>query len=207
VYFITGLKPTEVSVQGVKGKFTNGLEGFMWANGRVRFENEALLSVSNGLGYPDDGAGANDQRLMMICEKNGKAGLIKHNDQFRGVTHSFVTAKGTTQKYFHYVNPDFFRLVPWEGEGYKPVGYGYDSIAAIIGTIKEIEAAASAVPDRESLQFRQKRIREIDAKGIIATPANSNINELVVEAARISILADGLPVKIKYADKPGVELR
>ena len=31
-------------------------------------------------------------------------------------------------------------------------------------------------------------IAEIDRQGIIATPANSYINELVVEAARLSIL-------------------
>ncbi|MDD4107604.1 MAG: Gfo/Idh/MocA family oxidoreductase, partial [Prolixibacteraceae bacterium] len=44
VFFITGLKPVEVSVQGIKGKFPNGNEGYMWANGRVKFENGALLS-------------------------------------------------------------------------------------------------------------------------------------------------------------------
>ncbi|MDZ4198733.1 MAG: Gfo/Idh/MocA family oxidoreductase, partial [Kiritimatiellia bacterium] len=34
VYFITGLKPVSVSVAGVKGRFPNGKEGYMWANGR-----------------------------------------------------------------------------------------------------------------------------------------------------------------------------
>ncbi|GAH08777.1 unnamed protein product, partial [marine sediment metagenome] len=68
VYFITGLKPVEVSVCGVKGKFPNGNEGYMWANGRVRFENGALLTVTDGLGYPDDGAGSNEQCLTMFCE-------------------------------------------------------------------------------------------------------------------------------------------
>ena len=29
----------------------------MWANGRVIYENGAILSVTDGLGYPDDGAG------------------------------------------------------------------------------------------------------------------------------------------------------
>jgi predicted dehydrogenase len=31
VYFITGLKPVEVSLVGVKGKFPNGNEGFLWS--------------------------------------------------------------------------------------------------------------------------------------------------------------------------------
>ena len=29
---------------------------------------------------------------------------------------------------FRYVNPDYFRLVPWQSDGLKPVGYGYDSV-------------------------------------------------------------------------------
>ncbi|MDP2984194.1 MAG: Gfo/Idh/MocA family oxidoreductase, partial [Candidatus Latescibacter sp.] len=39
VYFITDLKPVSVSVEGVKLPFPNGSEAFMWAVGRVRFEN------------------------------------------------------------------------------------------------------------------------------------------------------------------------
>ncbi|MBI2438663.1 MAG: Gfo/Idh/MocA family oxidoreductase, partial [Lentisphaerae bacterium] len=65
VFFITGLKPVEVSLAGVKGKFPNGNVGYLWANGRVRFENDAILSVINGLGYPDDAAGSNEQCLSM----------------------------------------------------------------------------------------------------------------------------------------------
>ena len=60
VYFITGLRPVEVSLQGVRGRFPNGNEGFLWSHGRVRWENGALLSVVNGLGYPDLAAGSND---------------------------------------------------------------------------------------------------------------------------------------------------
>ncbi|KKK86327.1 hypothetical protein LCGC14_2764320, partial [marine sediment metagenome] len=48
-------------------------------------------------------------------------------------------------------------------------------------------------------------ILKIDKKGILATPANSYINELVVEAARASILADGKAVGILYGDHPRIE--
>ena len=58
VHFITGLRPVEVSVAGVRGRFPNGREGFFWSLGRVRWENGALLSLANGLGYPDLAAGA-----------------------------------------------------------------------------------------------------------------------------------------------------
>jgi len=207
VYFITGLKPAEVSVSGVKGKFPNGNEGYMWAAGRVKYENGALLSVTDGLGYPDDGAGSNEQCLTMYCEGKGKTGMIKHNDQFRGVRHSYLEGIGCAGSMFNYVNPDFYRLVPWEGEGYKPVGYGFESVAATINTIHNIENEVTVLSEDESLNKRREMIKTVDAKGIIATPANSYINELVVEAARMSILNDGDMVKIVYGDKPHIETR
>ncbi len=207
VYFITGLKPVEVSVAGIKRKFPNGKEGYMWANGRVKYENGALLSVTNGLGYPDDGAGSNEQSMTMYCEGSGKTGMIKHNDQFRGVSHSFLKNIGCAGSRFNYINPDFYRLVPWEGEGYKPVGYGFESVAATINTISRIENEAQSFSEDESLNKRRKTIKGVDEKGIIATPANSYINELVVEAARMSILSDGGAVKIIYGDNPHVKPR
>jgi len=204
VYFITGLKPVEVSVAGIKGKFPNGNEGYMWANGRIRFENDALLSVINGLGYPDQAAGSNEQNLQMFFEGNGKSGMLKHNDQFRGVEHSYLEDSGSAGSHFKYINPDFYKVVPWEGEGYKPVGYGYDSVAAIINMACQIENEVNDLPGNESLLKRRELIRQVDKKGIIATPGNSYINELVVEAARISILNDGKNIGINYGENPSV---
>jgi D-galacturonate reductase len=207
VYFITGLKPVEVSVSGIKGKFPNGNEAYMWANGRVRFENNAILSVIDGLGYPDQAAGSNEQNLQMFFEGPGKTGMIKHNDQFRGVEHSYLEGIGCGGSHFNYVSPDFYRLVPWEGKGYKPIGYGFESVAASVTTAYNIENEVNEMADADSLKRRQKIIKEVDDKGIIATPSNSYINELVVEAARLSILNDGDIVNIEYGNKPHVKLR
>ena len=207
VYFITGLKPVEVSVSGVKGFFPNGNEAYMWAHGRVRFENDALLSVIDGLGYPDQAAGSNDQSLQMFFEGDGKTGMIKHNDQFRGVEHSYLEGIGCGGSHFNYVSPDFYKIIPWEGKGYKPVGYGFESVAASVTTASQIEIETKGLSESESLEKRRKMIKEVDEKGILATPANSYINELVVEAARVSILSDGLPVTIEYGSKPHVRLR
>jgi D-galacturonate reductase len=207
VYFITGLKPVSVSVSGIRGKFPNGNEGFMWAQGRVRFENDAILSVIDGLGYPDQAAGSNDQSLQMFFEGEGKTGMIKHNDQFRGVEHSYLEGIGVGGSHFNYVSPDFYKLVPWEGLGYKPVGYGFESVAASVKTACKMEYEVLNMTSSESLKKRQEIIREVDKKGIIATPANSFINELVVEAARISILKDGQNVDIFYGNKPHVKIR
>ncbi|MFC2123849.1 Gfo/Idh/MocA family oxidoreductase [Bacteroidota bacterium] len=207
VYFITGLKPIEVSVSGIKGKFPNGNEGYMWANGRVRFENGALLTVIDGLGYPDEGAGSNEQNLQMFFEGDGKTGMIKHDDQYRGVQHTYLEGIGCAGSSFNFVSPDFFQLVPWEEEGLKPIGYGYESVAATINMAHKIEKEVLELSDSESLIKRQQIIKEVDEKGIIATPANSYVNELVVEAARLSILNDGDMVKIIYGQDPHIELR
>jgi hypothetical protein len=206
VYFITGLKPVAVSVTGIKGKFPSGKEGYMWANGLVRFENGAILSVTAGLGYPDDGAGSNEQGISMFFEGDNKGAALKHNDQFRGVEYSFTQGKGPAGKFFHYVNPDFFQLVPWEGEGLKPIGYGPDSVMTNIIYMCQIEARVEKEPGN-SHSIRIKGKTEADSKGLLATPENSYINELVHEAARLSILNDGDMAIIKYGPEPGVRLK
>ena len=207
VCFITGLKPVEVSVSGIKGKFPNGNEGYMWANGRVRYENGAILSVIDGFGYPDQGAGSNEQNLEMFFEGDGKSGLLKHDDQFRGVEHSYLEGIGCAGSYFNYVSPDFYRVVPWEGPGYAPVGYGFESVAATIKMANRIENEVRGLSGEDSLAKRRELIQDVDQRGIIATPANSYVNELVMEAARMSILNDGDIVNIIYDEKPYVELR
>ena len=206
VYFITGLRPVELTVSGIEGEFPNGNRGFMWANGRVTYENGAILSVTDGLGYPDDGAGSNEQCLTMYCEGDGKSGMIKHNDQFRGVSHSYLDGIGVGGSHFNFANPDFYRLVPFEGDGYKPMGYGYESIAATIKTIHRIESNVEGLSDKAGLEARRGEITAADERGIIATPGNSSINELVVEAARMSITQSGARVRIVYGDAPHVEL-
>ena len=205
VYFITGLRPVEVSVRGVEGKFPNGNAAYMWSAAQITFENGGILSVINGLGYPDQGAGSNDQGMCLFCEAaSGEAGgLIEHRDNFRGVAHSYVSpaASGT---HFHFINPDYFRLVPYEGEGLKPVGYGHDSIAALAAAAVQVESSGAGLGDASALVRRQRVLREIDERGMLATPGNSFINELVVEAGRLSILNGGVRVGIEYGDVPRV---
>jgi hypothetical protein len=70
-----------------------------------------------------------------------------------------------------------------------------------------IEDELKNMPITESLERRRHMIRKIDDKGIIATPSNSSYNELVVEAARLSILSDGGWASIDYGPNPTVRLR
>lgn len=205
VYFITGLKPVEVSVRGVEGAFPNGNVGYLWAAGRVVWENGAVLSVTDGLGYPDKGAGMNDQCLVLYCEGDDCGAVLKHDDQYRGVQQGYVD--DSSGAHFRFVSPDYFRLVPYEGPGLKPVGYGFESIEALALAAMTTNAAGEALEGGAALAARQKCLAEIDDRGLLATPANSSINELVTEAARLSIVRDGMPVVIEYGDSPTVRLR
>ena len=203
VFFITGLRPVEVSVRGIERKFPNGNVGYLWANGRVIFENGAILSVLDGLGYPDRGAGTNDQGLCMFCEGDDCGAVIRHDDQFRGASYGYVD--DSTGAHFRYVNPDYFRVVPWIGEGLRPVGYGYDSIEANVLAAKSLNEATINLDDTSTVAKSRQLILSIDSHGLIATPANSYVNELVVEASRQSIRRNGDRVAIRYEPSPGVQ--
>lgn len=207
VHFITGLLPASVSVVGVKRKFPNGNDAFMWASGRVVFENGGVLTVSTGLGYPDQGAGSNDQGIIMWFEGDGCTGMIEHDDQCRGMTHTFTKGEGPGGSAYNYVNPDYFKLIPWIGDGLQPVGYGYESVAALVQSVQRLESETAEVDADSVLEKRQGVIAEIDKQGLIATPANSAFNELVTEAARHSILNDGAIVDIVYGNNPHVTPR
>ena len=204
VYFLTGLRPVEVSLRGVEGKFPNGNVGYLWSIGQVMWENGAILSLLNGLGYPDEAAGSNDQGLSMFCEGNDCGAIIRHDDQFRGVTHGYTDHRSGVA--FRYVSPDYFRIVPWDGENLRPIGYGYDSVEANLLAALRVNAAGEGLSAADALARRQKILEDIDRRGIIATPGNSYINELVTEAARLSIAATGRRALIDYAGTPSVRL-
>ena len=205
VYFITGLRPVEVAVRGVEGTFPNGNVGYMWSAGQVTWENGAVMSITDGLGYPDEAAGTNDQCLVMYCEGDDCGAVLKHDDQYRGVRHGYVDRKAGAA--FRFVSPDYFRLVPWQGDGLKPVGYGYDSIEANVLAAQTVNAASAGKSGDDARAARTAVIRDIDQRGLLATPANSWVNELVTEAARLSIAQNGWPAEIRYEPTPAVRLR
>jgi hypothetical protein len=66
--------------------------------------------------------------------------------------------------------------------------------------------AAQSLPGCDALARQQQVLDEIDRRGILATPGNSYINELVTEAARLSIAAFGRRALIDYAGTPSVRL-
>jgi len=136
VHFITGLLPRAVSVYGIVDKYPNGSKGYLWTDGRVIWENDACLHVTNIMGYPDEGPGGNFQGIRMYCAGDNRSGMIVHNDQYRGIEYCYVK-KGTDpgDTYYAQPSPDYFKYIDLGGGLLTPVGYGYRSIEFIIKNI------------------------------------------------------------------------
>ncbi len=195
--------PRTVSVYGIEDTYPNGKTGYLWTDARIVWENDACLNVTNVMGYPDDGPGGNFQGIRMYCRGEDKSGMLVHDDQNRGIQHCYVE-KGIEpgDTYYAEPSPDYFKYIDLGGEGLIPVGYGYRSIELIIKNIcKCIDV------ERDDVAGRQELIERFDDEGIMATPANSSYNELVVEAGRLSILNGGREVEITYGENAGVDFR
>ncbi len=208
VHFITGLLPKVVSVYGIVDKYPNGREGYLWTDARVIWENDACLNVTDIMGYPDEGPGGNFQGIRMYCAGEGKSGMLVHNDQYRGIEYCY-TEKGNEpgDTYYAEPSPDYFKYVELGGTGLTPVGYGYRSIEYIIKAVCKAIGISAGLDEAKALTERQKLINQFDKEGIMATPANSSYNELVMEAGRLSILNGGREVEIRYGKNAGVDFR
>lgn len=187
VHFITGLLPKSVSVYGIKDKFPNGAEGYLWTDARVIWSNGACLNVQTTLSYPEDGPGSNMQHLAMYCSSGDKGAMLRHSDQYRGLEYSYVNkpdSPGATM--YSEPSPDYFQLVDIGQQFPVPAGYGYRSVDFIIRQCILCEQSS----DRNAFLDR------LDSDGILATPRNSRYNEFVVEAGRESILNGGREVAV-----------
>ncbi len=201
VHFITGLLPVSVSVYGIRDRYPNGNEGFLWTDARVIWNNGACLNVQNALGFPDAAPGTNTQGLTMYCAGGDRGALISHSDQYRGLKYSYARQPdGPGATIYAEPSPDYLQYVDLGGPGLVPVGYGYRSVEYIVESAIRLEAETA------SLAERQERLRQIDSAGIMATPNNSRFNELVLEAGRLSILNAGREALIEYGEVPGVRL-
>ncbi len=193
VHFITGLLPVSVSVYGIRDRYPNGAEGYLWTDARVIWSNGACLNVQNALGFPDEAPGTNTQGLTMYCAGGANGAWLEHSDQYRGLRYCYVEKpKGDGATTFAEPSPDYFQYVDVGGPGLTPVGYGFRSIDHIVRAAIRVESAAD----------RKRALAEIDSAGVIATPANSRYNELVIEAGRLSILNGGKVAEIEYGDRP-----
>jgi predicted dehydrogenase len=185
VHFITGLWPASVSVYGIPDRFPNGREGYLWTDARVVWNNGASLNVQNALGLPDEAPGTNTQGLVMYCKGASDGALLSHSDQYRGLKYSYTARSGDPgSTIYAEPSPDYFQYVDLGGPGLVPVGYGYRSVEYIVESCIQVNAG-------------RLTLDQIDAAGIMATPVNSSYNELVIEAARESILQGGKTVPVQ----------
>jgi D-galacturonate reductase len=188
VHFITGFQPAAVSVYGVRDRYPNGNEGFLWTDARVVWNNGACLNVQNSLSFPDDAPGSNTQWMTLYCSGGDRGGLLRHSDQYRGLEYVYTKSPDSPgAAVYAEPSPDYFQYLDLGGEGLTPVGYGYRSVEQIVRACLRVKRASD--PDAV--------LRDIDAAGLLATPANSRHNERVIEAARRSILDNGREIRIE----------
>lgn len=208
VAFITGLKPVSVSVYSQPQKWPNGKSGYLWTDARVLWENGGCLNVINGFGYPDDGPGGNTQGIVLHMDGSDANGMMWHSDQFRGVKHGVLKKGGDPgDTAFMETNPDYFQLIWRGGEGLEPVGYGYRSIEYIAKAVARVERETAGLAPKDALARRRELIAQYDREGLMATPANSAYNELVIEAGRLSITNGAREAVIEYGREPRVRLK
>lgn len=189
VHFITGLLPVAVSVYGILDRFPNGNEGYLWTDARVIWNNGACLNVQNTLSFPDAAPGTNTQGLTLYCKGGSDGALLSHSDQYRGLKYSYAkTPDGEGATVYAEPSPDYFQYVDLGGPGLTPVGYGYRSVEYILSQCIRLAA-------EPSLERRQSMLAEMDRTGVMATPANSSYNELVIEAGRKSLREGGREIR------------
>lgn len=186
VAFITGLTPVEVSLYGIKDRFPNGVEGWLWTDARIIWSNGACLNVQNALGFPDAAPGSNTQGMRLYCSDGERGAWIDHSDQYRGLAWCAVSA-AEGQPLYSEPSPDYFQYVDRGGPGLEPVGYGYRSVEYAVTRALEIKDLP--------LDKRRELLKAWDEAGILATPANSVYNAAVIEAARQSLARGGVPVR------------
>ena len=192
VHFITGLLPTAVSVYGIGDSLPNGVEGYLWTDARILWENGACLNVQNSLSFPDEAPGPNTQGMTLYCTGSGRGAVIEHSDQYRGIKYTYGTRFASPGGTYHAEpSPDYFLFQDQGGPGLVPTGYGVRSVRSIIEEALRIERDA---PTREG---RQRLLAETDSRGLLATPANSRFNVAVCEAARESIRSDGKLMRVQ----------
>ena len=195
VHFITGLLPTAVSVYGIGDSLPNGVEGYLWTDARILWENGACLNVQNSLSFPDEAPGPNTQGMTLYCTGAGRGAVIEHSDQYRGIKYTYGTRIGSPGGTYHAEpSPDYFLFQDFGGPGLVPTGYGVRSVRSIVEEASRIER------DAPTLEVRQRLLAETDSRGLLATPANSRFNVAVCEAARESIQSDGKLVRVQSDD-------
>jgi hypothetical protein len=190
--WFTGLRPHQVVVNGVLGQFESGIRCYSWAAAQLAYDH-CVLQVINGLQHAGDHRGRNHQGLEIwgYNSVDSRGTYFCHLDNLRGMDYVFCRDRNPGR--LTDAGSDYVGFIPrMDGTpGREMVGYGWRAIEAMVQTAIRVQAAGS-------LTARQERLAEVDAAGLIPTPANTSYLGLVYEAMRKSVQEQGMPVVIDY---------
>lgn len=190
--WFTGLRPRQVAVNGVHGRFESGIECYSWAAAQVVYDG-CVLQVINGLQQAGDHRGRNHQGLEIwgYNPRDLRGTYFRHDDNLRGM--DYVFCRDQNRGRVTDAGSDYVGFIPHSDgtRGTEMVGYGWRAIEALL-------KGAIRVQNGGGLEARRKLLAEIDAADFIPTPANTAYLGLVYEAMRQSIREEGMPVVVDY---------
>jgi predicted dehydrogenase len=190
--WFTGLRPTQVVVNGILGQFESGTPCFSWAATQLTYES-CVLQLINGLQHAGDHRGRNHQGLEIwgYNPADLRGTYFCHYDNLRGMDYVFCRNPNPGRPTDG--GSDYVGFVPRAdgSPGQEMVGYGWRAIEAMVKTAIRVQAGGD-------LAARRRLLAEIDAADLIPTPANTAYLGLVYEAMRASIQEQGMPVVIDY---------
>jgi D-galacturonate reductase len=189
--WLTGLRPREVSVHGVLGRFEAGTPCYSWAASQIVYEGGCVLQLINGLQHAGHHRARNHQGIEMWGHKPGDPGgtYLRHADNLRGMDYAFCLDQNPGRATD--AGSDYVGFIPRfdGGPGKEMVGYGWRAIDCLVRTAIRVQQAGD-------LSTRRALLDEIDRADLIPTPANTAHLGLVYQAMRESIREDGFPVLI-----------
>ena len=190
--WFTGLRPTQVAVNGVMGQFESGTRCYSWAATQLTYEG-CVLQLINGLQHAGDHRARNHQGLEIwgYNPRDSRGTYFWHQDNLRGMDYTFCRDRNPGRPTDG--GSDYLGFIPRADgtPGLEMVGYGWRAIESLVKTAIRVQGAGD-------LPARQKMLAEIDAADLIPTPANTVYLGLVYEAMRKSIQQDGHPVLLDY---------
>jgi hypothetical protein len=190
--WFTGLRPRQVVVNGVLGKFESGTPCYSWAASQLAYD-QCVLQVINGLQHPSDHRSRNHQGLEIwgYNPRDSRGTYFCHLDNLRGMDYVFCRDRNPGRPTD--AGSDYVGFIPRSdgGPGKEMVGYGWRAIESLVKTAIRVEQSGE-------MKARQELLAEIDAADFIPTPANTSYLGLVYQAMRESIQKQGMPVIIDY---------
>jgi hypothetical protein len=114
VQFITGLNPLAVSVYGLRDRYPEGGEGFLWTDARVRWSKWRRTQRPELARLSGERPRFEPARLEMLCAGGDAGAMLRHSDQYRGLEYAHIDGP------YSEPSPDYFQYVPLSDQGLRP---------------------------------------------------------------------------------------